>query len=166
MRTTRYVCYQKLTMCCRGRRRERVHCEKPVGILDGVCNISSKVWVGGRLRRTILMTLTGPSVTVVVHYYSRWMRWSAVHSRREATARVMRSSTREHSSRSNFARLADPDSDDNMKCMDQLCTGTGSGMISMLHTIVPMLLIDQLFPLAPELVKLLLPRLPVRAILP
>jgi len=33
------------------------------------------------------MTLTRPSVKVVVHHYLRWMRWSVAHSRREATAR-------------------------------------------------------------------------------
>jgi hypothetical protein len=38
------VFYQKLTMRCRGRRRERIHCEKPVSILNGVCDISSKIW--------------------------------------------------------------------------------------------------------------------------
>jgi len=104
MRTTAYVLYQKLTMCCWGRRREGVHCKKPVSILDRVCDISSKIWVGGRLRRMMLMTLPGQTVVVVVHYYSRWMRYSVAHSRRGATARVMRSSTREHSTRSNFAR--------------------------------------------------------------
>jgi len=106
---TRCIFYQKLTMCCWGRRRERVHCKKSVSILDGVCDISSKIWVGGWLGRTILMTLTRPSVAVVVHYYLRWVRWSAAHSRRGATARVvMRSSTREHPGRSKFARLASP----------------------------------------------------------
>jgi len=81
------VLHQKLTMCCWGRRRERVHCEKPVGILDGVCDISSKIRVGGRLRGMMLMTLTRPSIAVVVHYCLRWMGCSAAHSRREATAR-------------------------------------------------------------------------------
>ena len=79
--------YRKLTMCGWGCRRERVHCKKPVSILDRVCDISSKIWVGGRLGRMILITLTWPSVAVVVHYYLRWVRCSAAHSRRGATAR-------------------------------------------------------------------------------
>lgn len=59
----------------------------------------------------ILIILTGPSVAVVVHYYLRRMRCSWGHSKREATARVIRrSSTRERSSRSNFrtARTTEP----------------------------------------------------------
>jgi len=105
MRTTVYVLYQKLTMCCWGRRREGVHCKKPVSILDRVCDISSKIWVGGRLRRMMLMTLPGQTVVVVVHYYSRMdeMLCGALEARGHR-ARVMRSSTREHSTRSNFAR--------------------------------------------------------------
>ena len=34
-------------MGCWGRRRERVDCKKPASVLDGICDISSDVWVGG-----------------------------------------------------------------------------------------------------------------------
>ena len=47
-----------------------------------------------------------------------------------------------------------------------LCADTGSGVVSNLHGIFPMLLVDQFLPFTPELVQLLLPRLPVRTILP
>jgi len=116
------------------------------------------------------MTLTRPSVNVVVHHYLRWIRWSAAHSRREATARNGEFNERtlvdqiSHESSRQFGLI--PVNHHTMSCSAMPFTDIGSGVISMLHAIAPMLLIDQFFPFAPELVQLLFPRLPVRAILP
>ena len=100
----RYVFYQMLTVCCWGCRRERVHCKKPVSILDRVCDASSEIWVGGRLRRVILMTLTRSSVAVVVHYYLGQMMLDAL--RRGATTRRNEEFNERIPTRSTFTRLA------------------------------------------------------------